>query len=139
MRSRMYSLILAPALLAAVALTSNIASAQIANETPTRLNIPFSFTVAGKICPAGAYIIRRNSLRDFYYVTLAGKNAPQAFSWSMRPGEVDPTDNHIVLKFDKTGNQHALRSIQYGSLVTSRLDDKSAAGAHEPSPPALGQ
>jgi hypothetical protein len=131
MRSKIFSLVLAPALLAAVALTSNSAKAE------TGLKVPFSFTVAGKTCPAGVYTVRRDSNGNF--VTLRSTSSRRTFLWMVGPGSVDPTENHIVLKFDQSGNTHALRSIQYGSMVTSRLDGKSADSWHASSVTALGQ
>ena len=131
MRSKIFSLVLAPVLLAAVALTSNSAKAE------TRLNVPFSFTVGGTVCPAGVYFVRSDARGSF--VILSNYQSRQSFTWILGVGTVDPTGNTVALRFDTIGHDHALRSIQYGSMVTSRLDGKSADSWHASSVTALGQ
>jgi len=131
MRSKIFSLVLAPVLLAAVALTSNSAKAE------TRLNVPFSFTAAGRVCPAGVYVVRSDATGAF--VTLANFQSRQSFMWILSSGAVDPVGRSVVLKFDTIGQYHALRSIQYGSMVTSRLDGKSAGGKHALPVTEIGQ
>ncbi len=131
MRSKIFTLVLAPALLAAVAFTSHTAQAE------TRLNVPFNFTAAGKACPAGVYTVRRDSNSD--YVMLTSKETRRTFMWLITPGPSDPTGNRVVLRFDESGHNHTLRSIQYGSMVTSRLDGKSAGGGRVLSVTESGQ
>jgi len=123
MRSPIHTLVMGPVLLAALAFTANSARA-----ATTTLNVPFSFTAGGKICPAGAYIVQRDF--DGNRVMLKSKDATRVFSWIAGAGVTDPSENHVVLKFDEAGQGHALRSIQYGSIVTSRLDRKFAATGH---------
>ena len=131
MRSRIFSLVLAPVLLAAVALASNSAKAQ------ARLNVPFSFIAGGRICPVGVYVVRSDARGSF--VTLANYESRQNFAWILGVGAVDPTGNTITLRFDTTGSYHTLRSIQYGLMVTSRLDGKSAGGKHALPATEIGQ
>ncbi|MGH9605741.1 MAG: hypothetical protein ACRD3N_08565 [Terracidiphilus sp.] len=132
MRSKIFSLVLAPALLAAAAFTSNPAQAA------TRLTVPFSFSANGKVCPAGTYIVSRDITG--YFVTLGSVESPQRnFLWLMGPGAVDPADNRVTLEFDDIGTSHALRSIRYGSMVTSRLDGKPAGGRRVLAESGMGQ
>ena len=59
-------------------------------------------------------------------MTFASKRSPQSFTWVLGPGMPDPTDNAVVLKFDQSGQTHALQSIQVGSMITGHLDKKTA-------------
>ena len=115
MLSNLRTFVLAPALLAAVAFTTQTAMA----ETAT-VNVPFNFIVAGKACPAGHYMIERDDARNS--VGLAGY--AHGFLWFTHPGDPSPNSRSIVLSFDKLGSDHILRSVQYGSQITSRLDKK---------------
>jgi hypothetical protein len=117
MRSILHNLILVPAVVAAAALAITSANAE------TTLKIPFGFTVAGKYCPAGRYAVEQDTTGNF--VRLIGKDSSKSFNWLVGPGSPDPTANKVVLKFDESGQTHALRSIQFGSMITSRLDTKT--------------
>jgi hypothetical protein len=113
MRLNLHSLILAPALLAAAAITPQPASAAV-------LHVPFSFTVAGKVLPAGNYSVNRDLHGG--YVTLQSADGKQSFNWMITPGEPDPTATGVVMRFDAAGDGYALRSIQYNAQITRRLD-----------------
>lgn len=108
------SIVLALAAVATVALAPNTAKAD------TSVKIPFAFTVAGKVMPAGKYTVHRN--RDFNSITLRYSHTAKSYTWLVGPGAYDSTDNHVSIKFDELGPDHVLRSIQYGSQSTSRLD-----------------
>jgi hypothetical protein len=122
MGSMLRNIILAPALVAAAAFAANTASAE------TRLKVPFSFNVNGKECPAGVYTVERDHLANL--VTLKSQDAMQSFHWVLTPGEPEPNASAVVLKFDEVGETHTLRSVQYGALVTARLDKKPKASEH---------
>jgi hypothetical protein len=119
MRFILHKLVLVPAMMAAAALATTSANAE------TTVKVPFSFTVAGKICPSGRYAVRQDVTDSF--VTLVSKGSSQSFIWVLGPGTPSPTDKLVVLKFDQSGQTHALRSIQVGSLITGRLDRKKTA------------
>jgi hypothetical protein len=114
MRFILHKLVLVPAIMAAAALATTSAKAE------TTVKVPFSFTVGGKICPAGRYAVRHDATGSF--VTFASKGSSQSFTWVLGPGMPDPTDNSVVLKFDQSGQTHALQSIQVGSMITGKLD-----------------
>src|ERR1700675_4640445 len=116
MQSILRKLVLAPAVLAPAALTTGSATA----ETP--INVPFSFTVAGESFPAGTYLVERDSNGGF--VTLATRDWSQAASWRLGPGSPGPNESKVALKFAKIGDARVLESIQYGPLITSKLDKK---------------
>jgi hypothetical protein len=116
MRSLFHKLILASAVVAAAALTTNAAMAA------TTVKVPFSFTVAGKLLPAGNYLVKHDSTGNF--VILENRESRQSFTWVLGPGEPQPDGQKIVLKFDAADQTHALESIQYGSMTTARLDSK---------------
>jgi hypothetical protein len=115
MKNTLRSLVLASAVLATIAFTVKTATAA------TTLNVPFAFTVGNQTCPAGHYLVERDS--NGAAVKLVG--ATQSFTWGIHPGDAAPSDSRVVLKFDDTESGHALSEIQYGSLTTSRLDKKS--------------
>jgi hypothetical protein len=115
MRLNIPSLILAPALLAAAALTPQPASAAV-------LHVPFAFTVAGQTLPAGSYTVDRDSTAG--YVTLKSPDGRKSFNWLVGPGEPAPYSTGIAMSFDSTGSGYALRSIRYNAQITSRIDKK---------------
>ena len=107
--------ILALAFLATAALAINSAKAE------TALKVPFNFTVGGQAMPAGQYILRYD--QGFNSITMRSKGNGKVFTWLVGPGAVDPTGNLVDVKFDQLSDDtHVLRSIQYGSQTTSRLD-----------------
>jgi hypothetical protein len=117
MRFTLRSTVLAPLVLAAAALGANTAMAQ------PIIDVPFDFTVAGQACPAGTYSVRKDVKGDT--VNLIGKS--RNFVWAIGPGDPNPSDKRVILTFDKLGSGPALRSVQFGSSITSRLDKKVKA------------
>ena len=113
--------------LAAIVLTAG--SLSIHTAKAETLNVPFSFTVAGETMPAGLYSVSQNT--DHNLVTLKSMDASKTFSAVLVPGDPSPTDRHIALKFEQSGSDHALKSIQYGGRTTSQL--KSVTRGYDPS------
>jgi hypothetical protein len=113
MRINFKNLVAVPVVMAAALITTSALA-------ETTLNVPFSFSVAGKNCPAGTYTVEKNNLSTM--VTLKSRNTPQSFSWIVNPGDPLPTDTRVVLKFDELEGTHALRSVQYGAKITTNLD-----------------
>jgi hypothetical protein len=128
MRSILRSLALAPI---AAALVTSAAMAE------TTLTVPFSFTAAGKTCPAGTYAVERDDLGTT--VTLRSKDVAKSFTWNVGPADPAPANVQVILKFDEIGQDHALRSIQYESTVTSNLDKKSKHAEHVSTQMVQGQ
>jgi hypothetical protein len=116
MRSILRKAILASAFGAAVALAGNSAMAA------TRVNVPFNFTVAGKTLPAGGYHLVHDPSSAF--VTLRSLESNDSYTWLLTPGPSE-YDKKIALRFDDLNGTHVLQSVQYGSMVTPRLDNKS--------------
>lgn len=116
MQSILRNFVLAPVVMAAAALATNTAMAET-------VNVPFSFTVNGKNLPAGYYSVRREISQNM--VTLRSNVSSDSFTWIVTPGNPDPNETAVVLKFDEAGPAHALQSVQYGPLVTSKLDKKT--------------
>jgi type 1 fimbria pilin len=131
MRSPIRNLILAPALMAAAALAVTTASAA------TQLNVPFSFTVAGKTCPAGTYTVERGV--NVNSVILSSNDAARSFVWVTAPGEPLPTDQRVILTFDRSGDTHALQSVQFGNRITARLDKAGKKHEYEPTRVMTGE
>jgi hypothetical protein len=103
---------------AAVAVAAGTFTAQAAHATT--LTVPFAFQVGDKVCPAGNYQVRRDGMSNS--IEMVG-NA-RGFKWIIFPGDPAPTDQRVILKFASVGSRHVLRSVQFGSMTTSRLDKK---------------
>lgn len=116
MKSNLSRFFFASAAVAAMAL----ASIPVVAET-TPIKVPFNFTVNGQKCAAGLYSVQRDSSGNL--LRLVGGNSSQGFSWAAN-SQSDSRDSRVVLKFDEDGQEHTLRSVQYGHVVTSNLDKR---------------
>jgi hypothetical protein len=116
--------ILAAIVITAGALVTHTASAE------STLTVPFSFTVAGQSMPAGVYSVSTDSIHSL--VTLKSMKASKTFSAVLVPGDPSPNDTHVALKFDQSGNGHALKSIQYGARTTSSLEQTTSERGYDP-------
>ena len=121
MRSILHKLFLASAVAATAALATSSALAD------TTVNVPFSFTVNGKVCPAGRYSIGRNESNGI--VTLRNDDWKSNFAWITTPGDPSPYDGRVILRFDQDGGNYTLQSVQYRSLITARLDGRKQTEA----------
>ncbi|MBT9329788.1 hypothetical protein [Paracidobacterium acidisoli] len=121
MRSTIRNFVLAPAVLAAMAFTATSAMASSA------LNVPFSFTANGRVCPPGRYILDAGPLRNSVVVT--DPTGKVDFSWVLGPGDPSPDSSKVAMQFDRDGDGgYQLRSVQYGAMITGRLDKKNKHG-----------
>jgi hypothetical protein len=114
--------------LAAIVVTT-AASGHIA-RAETTLKVPFSFTVSGHAMPAGVYTVQESTFHNM--VIFRNQDSTQSYSYTLQPGDDAPSAAHVALKFEAAGDQHVLRSIQFGSKTTSRLDKAPAPGSYEP-------
>ena len=112
MRSTMLKLFLVPAIAAAAALASHPAQAET-------VKVPFAFSAVGHDFPAGSYSVDANINTNV--VTLRLKNSDKSFVWVLGPGDPEPGDQRVMLRFTTTAGAHVLDSIQFGSKITSRL------------------
>ena len=120
MRFLLPKLVMASAVMMAGALTAAPAMAEV------MVNVPFNFTVNGKVCPAGRYAIEHDSTSSL--VSLRSVSSwSRSFTWVAGPGEPSPYDARVILRFDENGEAHQLQSVQFGSLITRRLDGKRKA------------
>ncbi|HEX8711004.1 MAG TPA: hypothetical protein VF730_03955 [Terracidiphilus sp.] len=124
------SLLLAAIITAAAALAPHSASA--ANKS---VNVPFSFMASGRQCPAGAYNVQLEKMNQV--LRLTSPSGHVNLVWLAGPGNPNPNDQRIVLRFDQAGSTYTLRSVQYGAAVTSRLDKNIRA--QQPPTEILGQ
>ena len=125
MKSIFTKFVLAPAVLAAAVLSANSAFAS------ATVKIPFNFTADGKVCPAGDYTVQHEQNQGF--ITLRHKGSSEVFTYVVGPGAPNPNDTKVALNFDHLGEAHILQSIQYGSVMTTRLDKKSLRDAERDS------
>ncbi len=116
MKSLVNKFILASVAMAAFALTINTASAET-------VKVPFAFTAFGQNMPAGTYTVEQGGSSNLVY--LRNNQSMKSYSWVTGPGAPDPTDKRVSLSFDTVGSTHVLRSIQYKSVTTSRLDKEN--------------
>ena len=84
------------------------------------IKVPFSFTVAGKKCPAGTYQVKGDATGKS--VLLVGPGSSVSFRWIVMPKPGDGDPSKVALRFDETSSGHTLRSIQYGPEATPLLD-----------------
>lgn len=115
-------------LAAVVITTAGLGTCAAKAETP--LNVPFSFTVAGKTMPAGLYLVNQDNFHNV--VVLRTKDAKESFSYVLRPGSATSDNAHVALKFESAGDSHILRWIEVGSKMTSRLEDGPVHEAFDP-------
>lgn len=120
-------LLLASAMLA-LAVTPALAAA-------ATVNVPFDFVANGKHCPAGVYIVSRDS--QLNAVRLQSADGARNLQFIAGPGEPSPYDSRVVLTFDKWDSGYTLRLVQYGNQITSRLDKK--APEYVPTRTIMGQ
>ena len=105
---------IAPALVTALAITSQSVSAQ-------SLHVPFKFEAAGRSLPAGDYEVSR----DFWEntVTLSSRDHSRNFSFVLQPG--NEGQHGVSLRFDQNGSGYELNSIAVDGKITSKLDTRT--------------
>jgi hypothetical protein len=118
MRSTLCKLFLVPAIAAAAAFVSQPAHAET-------VNVPFAFTALGHSFPAGTYTVEKDLGAKF--VTLHLKGGDKTLIRVLGPGDADPGDNRVVLRFNTEGNSHMLDSIQFGARITSHMPEGTRA------------
>jgi hypothetical protein len=113
MRMTLHTQILALGMLALAALTTQSAMAQ------AHLNVPFNFVAAGHTYPAGTYTVMQDE--SMGVVALMGEG--QSLSRIADPDN-NSSDKKVSLKFERVGDTYYLSTMQYGTMVTPRLDRK---------------
>jgi hypothetical protein len=114
MKTNFRTFVLASAALAAAAMATIPAVA----ETSATLRVPFSFTVYGRTLPAGDYAVVRST--NLAFVRLQSVNSFEGYSWTAGPSE--EKRDRVVLRFNS--ESHALQSVQFGAVISPRLDKK---------------
>jgi hypothetical protein len=85
------------------------------------VDVPFNFESQGHNYPAGRYVATLESNEGI--LAISNENNPRISAhWIAGPADYNPTDAKLILKFDDLGNDHALRTLQLGPRITSRLD-----------------
>jgi len=124
MKSIFSKFVLVPAVLAAAALTANSAIAET-------VKVPFSFTAGDKVLPAGDYTVQHEPNHSF--ITLKHNGSSQMLTYIAAAGVPDSSASKVALNFDHVGSGLVLQSIQYRSVITSRLDKKALHNAEQQS------
>jgi hypothetical protein len=131
MRFLFPKLVLASAVMMAGAMAAAPAMAEV------MVDVPFNFTVNGKLCPAGRYQIGHDATKNL--VTLRTTTWSRNFTWIAGPGDPGPYESRVVLRFDEQGGDHELQSVQFGSMITNRLDRKPRPSEYVPTRVIQGQ
>lgn len=84
----------------------------------TMLRVPFTFLVGRTFCSAGLYSVDRTMTRG-EFVHLQGATSTCQVVGTLGPGDPEPTDNRVVLRFRVIGNEHLLESIQFGPMIAT--------------------
>jgi hypothetical protein len=126
MRSMLRNLVLAPALLASAA----------AFAATTAVKVPFDFVAQGKLYHAGTYDISNETGSGF--LTLRNHALPTE-TFKLTAGAGGELNNTVRLKFDNVGDTKVLHSVQYGPLMTARLDPEKKHGDIDHSSMAVGR
>lgn len=121
MRFMAFKSIMAAVVVTTAALCTHTAKAE------TALQVPFSFTVSGQTLPPGVYTVKQDTFHNI--VVFRNKDATKSFSYALRPGDAAANQVHVALRFESDGDNHVLRAIQFGTKMTSRLDDGPTAYA----------
>jgi len=113
----------------AILLAATFGLAQSQPQSVTA-QIPFEFTAAGKIFPAGQYVLSYNSVQRYVIVrgTDKGSDARVVLVTMLAAGmHSSPSDAHVV--FDKIGNNRFLSELWIPGL--DGLDLLSTKEKHE--------
>ena len=106
-------------LASAAVLVAAVATIPAVAETSATLRVPFNFTVYGRTFPAGNYAVVRST--NLSFLRLQNQNSSEGYSWTAGPS--DTKRDRVVLRFN--GENHALQSVQFGTVISPRLDKKS--------------
>ncbi len=121
MRINVRSLVLTLAITAAVAFTSQTASAA---STTTTVHVPFSFDYHGKTLPAGDYAVRRGF--NNAVITFTSEDGKGSYAMLVARSEEQDKNGRVTVRFDEQDGGYVLRDIQYEELQTARLDKKTS-------------
>ena len=89
--------------------------------TKAEVSVPFSFHAQHQDFPAGKYLITVDFQHNL--LTLSSEtNTKLSARWVTGPADSNAQDEKLTLKFDGSGSNHTLHSIQLGNRITTRLD-----------------
>lgn len=131
MRSTFFKALLIPAVAAVAAFVSQPAQAAQSQS----VKVPFAFTAMGKTFPSGSYTVEENLTTNV--ITL--KTGNKSLSSILIPGDPNPFDERVVLRFATAGDQHVLDTIQYGAKITTRMTQFDSRAREEFPRPGNGQ
>ena len=105
----------------AVLLSAMAAHAQYQDQA--KVTVPFAFTAAGKILPAGEYRVKFNETARL--VTLTGENGTVSLLSSYADAQTDP---RTFLQFKRVGSQWVLQQVAI-SGTSQHMPDQSGKKA----------
>lgn len=100
-----------------------------------KLNVPFNFVAEGKSYSAGTYTVSQ----DFDFRSIALRGEGNSLSHFANPDGEVRDGTKVVLNFVQVGSTYYLHTIQYGEMVTPRLDPKIKEAIPGPEVATLGQ
>jgi hypothetical protein len=86
-----------------------------------RVEVPFSFVAKNHTYHAGLYTVGVDVQRSVVKLSEVG-GPSQSLMWILGPGAVDSDPPKVSLTFDVSGQEHFLRTIQYGTFATPNLN-----------------
>jgi hypothetical protein len=109
-----------------LAMLPMMAFAQLNSDQKIITNVPFEFTVANKVVPAGQWIAQRTTMSDKALV-ITNRGARVAVTALTLPGEIKVEPRNSSLVFEKYGNSYFLRAIKVeGNRATYRIPESKA-------------
>jgi hypothetical protein len=84
------------------------------------VNVPFNFESHGQAYPAGRYTVTLDK-NENVLILRSVLNTSQHTTWVASPAE-SRANSPICLTFDEAGSTHELRTVQFGTRITSILD-----------------
>jgi hypothetical protein len=85
------------------------------------VNVPFNFETHGMAFSAGEYTAALSMEKNVLTLTNVA-NPKESVLWTVSPADETAIHAPLLLKFNDSGAKHELRSIQFGSRITPRLD-----------------
>jgi hypothetical protein len=109
-----------------LAMLPMMAFAQLNSDQKIIANVPFEFTVANKVVPAGQWIAQRTTMNDKALV-LENRDARVGVTAFTLPGEIKIEPRNSSLVFEKYGDSYFLRAIKVeGDRATYRIPESKA-------------
>jgi hypothetical protein len=103
-----------------------VTGSAIAQSSPVRGNVPFSFTVGSKTLPAGTYDIRSVSVRDANTLLLQARDGSRSMMVGSNAAEANKGADKTKLVFNRYRDQYFLAEIWVEGATRGRQLPKTS-------------